>query len=301
MMTRIRPALMTQQGGGFLHQPTQMLLGYYDNFDGSFAQNPQPPSYYFYGVGGTTYWNTDTDSGVTIDSMWNIGLFDVSRFSDLLVSDIARAAGLGLHRIVYEGGPDLPNSAFDGGLGNRAVADPRMKTSILDHWKAWRAYGGEEFVFYQAIGDYRWGFADNPYDANTVKMDALNAIIASDPAPVTYGTTIPGLVDGNAYGFERGWSHGSGGGSVTFNSGFPFASYSFRATSSASRDVVLSVSGANGTVAVYVDGLPLGQQAARNGTMTFPAGTVSATGTGIHGVIVRALSGSFTVSQVGFQ
>jgi hypothetical protein len=278
-----------------------MLLGYYANFDGDFVASPHPPSYFFYGVGGTTYWNTDTDSAVTLDSMWGLGLFDVARFGALLATDIAHAAGMGLHRIVYEGGPDLPNAAFAGGLGRQAVADPRMKTSILEHWRAWRAYGGEEFVFYQAIGDYRWGFADNPYQAATVKMDALDTIIASDPAPVTYGTTIPGAIDGNGYAFERGWSHGSGGGSASFGPGFPFASYSFRATSTASRNVVLTVSSASGTVAVYLDGILLGERAATNGNMTFAAGTVQADGTGIHGVIVRARSGSFTVSQVALQ
>jgi hypothetical protein len=208
---------------------------------------------------------------------------------------------MGLHRITYEGGPELTHPALTadkGALGRKAWADPRLGQSILDHWKVWRQLGGEELVFYQAIGDFRWGFADNPLELDTVKMKALEAILAAPPEPVTYGTPIPGAVDGNAWTLDRAWQK-PGPGSRRFDrSGFPWAAYAFRAVDTAPRTVKVKVSRGGGTIAVYLDGVLLGKAPAVSGDMAFRAGTVSSSGAGLHGVIVRAADGSFTVENV---
>jgi hypothetical protein len=304
MMTRIRPALMTQQGGGDpIDQPLRLLLGYYANFDGDFVASPRPPAYYFYGAGGPGYWwAPEKNPGVTLDNMWSLESYDPANFRDRWMrTDAAKCVALGLHRITYEGGPELTHPAFaadKGALGKKAWADPRMAQSILDHWKVWRQLGGEEFVFYQAIGDHRWGFADNPYDVDTVKMRALNAILASPPEPVTYGTPIPGALDGNAWTLDRAWQKPGSGTRRFDRSGFPWAAYAFRATDTAPRVVKVKISRGGGTIAVYLDGVLLGKGAAASGEMSFKAGTVSAAGAGLHGVIIRAADGSFTVEQV---
>jgi hypothetical protein len=297
-------ALMTQQGGGDpIDQPMRLLFGYYDNFDGDFVPDPHPPGYFFYGAGGPAYWwAPEKNPEVTLDNLWSLENYDVAAFRDRWMrSDVHKCVAMGLHRITYEGGPELTHPAFaadKGALGKKAWGDPRMKQSILDHWKVWRQLGGEEFLFYQAIGDYRWGFADNPYDTNTSKMEALDAIMASDPEPVTYGTSIPGALDGNAWSLDRSYQR-AGPGSRRFDrSGFPWASYSFRAMDSAPRTVKVKVSRAGGTIAIYLNGVLLEKGVAVNGEMAFKAGTVSASGAGLHGVIVRAVSGSFTVDQV---
>ena len=54
---RIRPVLMTQQTNaqGTFYQAARLLQGYYNNGEGSFVATPHPPSYYFYGAGGSGY------------------------------------------------------------------------------------------------------------------------------------------------------------------------------------------------------------------------------------------------------
>jgi len=144
MTTRIRPALMTQQGGGDpIDQPMRLLFGYYDNFDGDFVPDPHPPSYFFYGAGGPAYWWAPVKNPeVTLDNVWSLENYDVAAFRDRWMrSDVHKCVAMGLHRITYEGGPELTHPVFaanKGALGKKAWADPRMKTSILDHWKVWR-------------------------------------------------------------------------------------------------------------------------------------------------------------------
>jgi hypothetical protein len=222
MMTRVRPALMTQQGGGDpIDQPMRLLLGYYDNLEGDFVPQPRPPSYYFYGAGGTGYWWVPQDiPDPTLDDMWSLGNYDPTRYRDVsLRGNFARVITMGLRAITYEGGPELTHPAFEadkGRLGKKAWSDPRMATSILEHWKVWRQLGGEEFVFYQAVGDYRWGFTETPYEPATVKMGALESIMNAPLAPVTNGTPIPGAVDGNAWLLDRAWrSRARGAGDST--------------------------------------------------------------------------------------
>jgi hypothetical protein len=294
MMTRVRPALMTQQGGG---GPI------YAGLEGAFVPNPRPPSYYFYGAGGTAYWwAPEENPGVTLENMWTLGNYDVARYRDVSMRpNVNKCVAMGLRCITYEGGPELTHPVFranNGALGKKAWSDPRMKNSILDHWEAWRQLGGEEFVFFTAVGDPRWGFVDNPHDAATVKMDALATIMASSPAPAVNGALIPGAIDGNAWSVDREFQKPGPGSRRFAKPGFPWASYTFHATDTAARVVKVRISSPRGTLAVYLDGALLGRSAATSGEMSFSAGTLSAAGAGLHSVIVRAVDGSFTVEQV---
>jgi hypothetical protein len=51
-------------------------------------------------------------------------------------------------------------------------------------------------------------------------------------------------------------------------------------------------------VALYVDGVLIGTQGTSGAGLIFNAGTL---GAGVHGVIVKAVSGSFSLSSVAVQ
>ena len=75
-----------------------------------------------------------------------------------------------------------------------------------------------------------------------------------------------------------------------------WASYSFRSTAAAVWTVNLTFNNAsNASVAVYVDGMLVGTQPTSGGALSFTTGTMNP---GLHGVIVRAVGGSFSVSSV---
>lgn len=304
MMTTVRPVLMSQLGyaGGPLFAGVQMMLGYYDNFGGNFVATPRPPNYYFYGAGGSAYYGPAVGD-TTVDQIFADPGMNPSGFTPQLQADMALVSALGLKRVAYEGGPSLDRT---GGARDAASAlavnDPRMTTAVVNQHNAWTANGGELLTYYQAVGDYQWGFTSTPYNLNTPKLAAIDQLRTAPKAALSYGTPIPGSVSGTAPGAcSRNWgcsplnpaSFSSSGSGVTW------ASYTFRAPSAGTRSVTLNFSsGTSAQVAVYVDGALVGSQTTSGAPLIFSPGSLDA---GLHGVIVRALSGSFTLSSVAVQ
>ncbi|MGE5469641.1 MAG: malectin domain-containing carbohydrate-binding protein [Bacteroidota bacterium] len=304
MMTRVRPVLMSQLGyaGGPLFSALQMMLGYYNNFAGNFVATPRPPNYYFYGAGGSAYYSPSS-SVSSLTAFFSDPRMLPSGFTPPLQQDMAMVSALGLKRIAYEGGPSLDRT---GGVRDpisaQAVNDPRMTTTMVNLHNAWSANGGDLLVYFTAAGDFQWGFTNNIYNLSTPKLAAIDQLRTATRAPVTYGTLIPGTVSGASPVIcSRNWTcaplqpatFAPGGSNVTW------ANYAFRATSSAARSVTLSFSSATSAqVAVYVDGALAGTQTTSGGALIFNAGTLEP---GVHGIIVRAVSGSFTLSSVAVQ
>jgi hypothetical protein len=209
---------------------------------------------------------------------------------------------MGLRRVCYEGGPSLdriqgPRDA----ISAQAVDDPRMTSTIVSMHNAWSSFGGDLFAYYQATGDYQWGFTQNIYNLATPKLRGIDLLNATPVSPISYGTPIPGRVAGNmpsicsTYGCPPIPDYRS----FRADGEIAWASYSFLSNDSRSRNVVLTVSRANGAqVAVYLDGVSIGTRNTNQGTLTFTAGIVDP---GLHGVIVRAAAGSFWVNQVELQ
>jgi hypothetical protein len=103
---------------------------------------------------------------------------------------------------------------------------------------------------------------------------------------------------------SRGWDS-PGEGRRDFASGrdqFAWASYVFRSAAARTATVELKVSGSGqGKAAVYFDGVLLGTRFVRGGTeAVIPFGEVQA-GPGLHGVIVRAVAGSFTLDSLSLK
>lgn len=309
MMTRVRPVMETQQGNGqeTLFQGALMLLGYYGNLWGQGVAAPHPPSYYVYGGGGSGYYNPDNaSSSLTLGNIWTSKTMDVTAWAPVLDMDVDFTAMLGIARTAYEAGPSLDsagNSAIDA-VKAQAVADPRMTTAVVQHNTAWRSAGGALIVYFVLGGDYQWGFTPDVVMPSSPKLAALDAIDASPLEAATYGTAIPGTVPGLSFAVNNvGASKtGTGGRSYAQNgdgwSVNVWGSYTFRATDTASRSVVVNLASASGTVTVAVDGVALGTKPAAAGDITFPAGTLAP---GLHGVMVSAAAGSFTLQSVSVQ
>jgi hypothetical protein len=177
-----------------------------------------------------------------------------------------------------------------------------MTSTIVSMHNAWSSFGGDLFVYFQAAGDYQWGFTQDIYDLATAKLKGIDQLNATAMTPISHGTSIPGSVAGNmpsicsTYGcppIPDYLRFSADGRQITW------ASYTFLSNESLSRNVVVSVSNANSAqVAVYLDGVSLGTRNTNQGTVTFNAGIVDP---GLHGVIVRAAAGSFWVNRVAVQ
>src|SRR5229473_1794080 len=306
MGARIRPVLMTQQnnGQGTFAGAMKMMFGYYDNGEGTFVSNPHPPSYYFYGAGGSGYYNPAAGD-VSLDAFFSSPGMTPSGWASSLKTDVDFAAALGLRRVCYEGGPSLdriqgPRDA----ISAQAVDDPRMTSTIVSMHNAWSSFGGELLVYYQAAGDYQWGFTQNIYNLATAKLKGIDQLNATAVTPISYGTPIPGKVAGNmpnicsTYGCppipsSRNFTAAPGWENLNW------ATYTFLSNDSAARNILVSASRASGAqVAVYLDGVALGTRNTDEGVLVFKAGIVEP---GLHGLIVRAAAGSFSVDQVEVQ
>jgi hypothetical protein len=300
MGTRIRPVLMSQLGnsGAVLFDETKMMLNYYNNMSGNFVATPHAPNYYFYGAGGSGYYNPSA-SVSSLDALFADPGMTPAGFVPTLQDDAKLVTAMGLKRVAYEGGPSLDKTggARDA-VSAQAVNDSRMTTTLVNMHNAWSNSGGELLVYYQATGDYQWGFTSDLYNLSTPKLQAIDALNAVQHTPVILGTAVPGSVAGSAADTcSRGWGCSPISDNFTADgSRVVWASYSFHSSGTANWMVNLSFTNAsNASVAVYVDGVLVGTQATTGGALSFNAGSV---GAGLHGIIVRAVAGTFLLSSV---
>jgi hypothetical protein len=303
MMTRIRPVLMTQQGDGqgTLTQAVRLLLGYYDNAEGEFVATPRPPGYYVYGVGGSGYYGPDAAVPSTLDGFWTSRTMALEPWRAVLRTDVDRAAALGVRRVCYEGGPSLDRGGPSEAVAAGAVRDPRMRSALVAHHRAWSEAGGELFVYFTAVGDHQWGFTPDVHELDTPKLQAIGDLLAERRAAVTYGTQPPATLDGNRFSFgARGWD-APGPGPRPLGAGrdaLRWVSYTFREAGSARRHVTLQVRArGRARVGVYWDGALLGVKVLAAGSATLSMGDLDA-GPGLHGLVVSAVEGDVVVEAV---
>jgi len=302
MISRIRPVLMSQLGyaGGTLFNETKMMLDYYNNMAGDFVAKPHPPNYYFYGAGGSGYYSPSPKVS-TLDAFFDDARMKPSGFEHDLQDDAYLVAAMGLKRVAYEGGPDLGSrrSPRDA-ISQQAINDKHMTTAMVDMHNAWSSNGGDLFVYYLSTGDYQWGFTPDVYNLSTPKLQAIDALKVAQRAPLALGTFVPGSIAGSAAdACSRGWKCSPIPRHDYFTadgSRIIWASYSFSSKISATWTVKLSVSDArDATVGVYVDGTLIGTQTTSGGALGFITGTINP---GLHGLIVRAVTGKFSLDSV---
>ncbi len=340
---RIRPILASQtyNPDPTLKVPLLYVFNYWNNGDGKhFGEGgdarctfptrpadgqPHPPSYYFYGAGGSTYYNPNDPRGEPANlhpdaarpSIWTANDMDPAIFQGAghQQENGEIVAAYGLKRIAYEGGPDFPG-------GNAAVKaaavsvfrdadhpDPyNMEASFEEHHRVFSRAGGELSAYYRAGGDYKWGFlpidaehrSGNVYSLRSPKLRAVATLRSEEPARISIGQAIPGKRQGNGYTItgETYQNGGKNDGPMTLSpAGNPFAAYLFRADAArAPAAITVSVKNSSGLLAVYVDGtLALTTQA--TGAVVVPAVLPE----GLHSVALRALSGKIQVATVAIQ
>jgi hypothetical protein len=302
MMTRIRPVLMSQLGypGFTLFDETTMMLDYYDNLTGNFSAIPHPPNYYLYGAGGSAYYSSATTAS-SLDAIFNDPGMTPAGFASGLQGDAALVTAMGLKRVAYEGGPSLDKT---GGVRDafsaQAVNDPRMTSAIINMHNAWSNNSGELLVYYVGTGDYQWGFTPDTYSLSTQKLLAIDALNASERAPLILGTQVPGVVAGNMPNLcSRGWGCNPIQTYDNFTadgSKIVWAGYSLYSTLSSPWTVNLYFTNAhNATVALYVDGSYIGTKIVSGTSLSFAAGTIPS---GSHGIILRAVTGTFSLDSI---
>ena len=312
MMSRVRPILMTQLGnaGGVLAPIMTFVDGYYNN--PAYNNPARPANYYFYGAGGSAYYNPDNSSDtLTLSNIWDSQSFLPANFETQLKADIDLIAGFGLKRIAYEGGPSLDNTGHSESVKAAARDDARMKTEVLEHQASWSAFGGDLLVYFNVAGDYQWGFTGSIFNLNTPKFGAIDQLNGQARGAVTYGTLLPATINGDVWSVNnRGWGT-PGTGSVTMNTGndqygtpnIAWTNYTMRASGGATYAVRVNYSSGNaGTLQVYFDGTLVGTVSVAAGASNMDSAAFSVTvAKGIHAVRVRCTAGPVTLNQVKVQ
>jgi hypothetical protein len=308
MQTRIRPVMESQltNAGGPLFQQASVLMNYYGGFSNSVTGvTPHPPNYYIYGAGGSGYYNVSNPSTLTsVDQVFSSPDMLPSGFDPILQEDMNYVSALGVKRVAYEGGPsfDTTGTTLIDSIYAQAVLDPRIKTAMVNMHNQWSADGGDLLMYFTATGDYQWGFTPSIFNLNTYKLAAIDSLNAANKSTLTYGAPVPASIDAsNATSCSRGYGCAPIQSYDNFTadaSKFVWANYAFRSDTSSTWTITLTVanptSGSN--VSVYVDGAQVDStKPASAGAVSFSAGVI---GSGVHGVVIKANSGAFAVTNL---
>jgi len=305
MMSRIRPVLEGQLAVSNQYGQAMLYINQVYGKVNQWNSVARPVNYYVYGGGGSAYYNPDNNStSLTIDNIWSSASYLTSNFSNGNKTDVDRCVAFGLKRIAYEGGPSMDKSGHSENIKEQAWGDPRMKTLLVDHHKAWNQYGGDILFYFTATGDYQWGFTHNIFDLNTPKLNAIDELRNSTKDAISYGEVPPVSWDGHNYKFwegKSGWLGNPASGNAHLESNGPYlTAYVFRVTTAGNYNVKFDYTGAssNCKVDIRVDGgLPVASE-----TITGNGSTLSVTlnnlQPGLHGIIIEVSSGDFYLSKV---
>lgn len=261
MMSRVRPVLAWQVGNeGISMSCLNFLSAYYGGNDPrSDCPNPQAPSYFFYGAGGTTYWGTD--GGFTLETIWENGGFAYDTFYEKIKGEALMASAFGFRYCAYEGNvhPHVGQNL------SKAFTDPRIRNEIVEHQNAFNAVGGELNMWFNLSSTSDNGFGlilKNRDDYPCHRYQGILDIATQQPTPLDQGALVaanaatPTSWDGKAFDVFSGWG-GGGSGSVTLTaSEAHWASYAFRVAQPGvySVSVDYSPAGASARLGLEVDG-----------------------------------------------
>jgi uncharacterized protein YjdB len=305
MMTRIRPVLMSQENysDGPLLQQMTLLMDYYD--DPSEVSAPEAPNYIFYAAGGAGYYgSSDLSSVDAIFATMGTAHPDGNSFAVNMQQDADWTLATGLHRIAYEGGPDMPTTGNSTKDANQAAAwaDARMTATVTAMQNTWSANAGELIVYYSLNGNYQWGFMSDVLEPTSPKMTAVNNLLQADQAVATYGAAIPGTLSSDNYNVPASWASGVLYGGVF--SGRLWIGYSVAATTARTFSISLVTASVNGgEMEVFVDGafigtLTVAATGSTNSFVTTGTLTTQELAVGSHGIVIRNVTGTSTMQSV---
>jgi hypothetical protein len=299
MMTRVRPVLMSQLGwaAGWLAGELDYIEDYFNN--PTYQATPRPVSHFLYGAGGSAYQDPDWSIGnnITVDQIFATMPYN---FTTAVQQDMDWVAAFGLKRIAYEGGPALDNIVNNQGVPtstlNAAWADPRMRTELVQNHNAWSAAGGDLLMYFASTGGCQWGMTFDCFTPVTQKMLGIADLNASQAAPATYGKLAP--VDLIRDDFRIPYWPGNIGDLRANSITQQWNGAIFRVDSAGTFSVrATATSSSGGRLEIVVDGRSVGtiDVPASGDTATIPLGTLEP---GVHGIIIRAVAGSFGLSRV---
>ena len=187
-----------------------------------------------------------------------------------------------------------------------------MTDTIVNMHNAWSENNGDLFMYYEATGDYQWGFTDSIFNMLTPKLRAIDALNSASKAQNILGPLAPTTISGSlASTCNRGWGCSPLAAWDTYTApGTPvmriiWASYNFRTATPGAPHIVVSVSKAsNASVGIYLDGSLIATRAA-NGTaatnMDVSSSIPGSFSPGSHSIIVQAFAGTFSVDSISIQ
>ncbi|MCF2491603.1 Ig-like domain-containing protein [Dyadobacter sp. CY347] len=213
MMNRVRPLFCTQRT--YLGRTAQSMLfmdAYFNKRDSRSTWNdPHPVNYYFYGFGGSFYWNTE--GPVNINTIWNSGSFNATAsyndeygnpagFYDVSMTESGWAKQFGLAYINYEGDS---HPHFDGDeivirASKSGVWDSRWYQNTLDHLNVLNQVDAELscFLSLNGTGGVDWSIRNLLNPSNSPQLAAINFSIGNNVG-VTAGTMAPFTLPGAAF------------------------------------------------------------------------------------------------------
>jgi hypothetical protein len=202
MMTRVRPVLMGQLGGGWDNpNELQFIEGFYSTYRPSTDPHPNtsplPVSYYVYGAGGSGYYGVYYWSAAP-DVFFAGGNYPDSNFAADVTSDAVWAMNFGLKRIGYEGGMGLDGLGLGDTLRVALNADPRMRDVTVTYHGVWSSCAGDLLVYFEDRhnGNASWEFTNSVNDPNSPKLQAIDKLRDTlSRTPVSIGAFAPCTLD----------------------------------------------------------------------------------------------------------
>ncbi|MGL1888376.1 MAG: hypothetical protein OCD76_17805 [Reichenbachiella sp.] len=310
MMSRVRPVIAWQKDWNDLVDRTISFVDrYYNAMDPrSDWTSPHPMNYYFYGGGGTGYWNHEGFEGtLTTENIWDAGEWNHETFAKNLYNDAAWARAHGLEYLAYEG-DNHPH--FDGDeVVYRAIHwDERMYQASIDHVNAFYQVGGGMFAFLglAARGDeVIWSAynLDTGLDGSPQYRAILDMAQSARPQ-ITYGNVAPFETDGAAFdvfGLNTPKPNGTGSVTVTAQTRHYSVAYMYRVNESSLCELSIDYS-TNEETNLYVeyDGFLLDQftENTHGQTVTSPTLYYNCTSGALHGIRIYTDVGELSVHKI---
>jgi hypothetical protein len=300
MMTRVRPLLMGQLG--FANGPLFQGIYFLQNYSNNPAQvaNPKPPKYYFYGLGGSGYYNPKNPTSP--DAVF-ADLSNKVEWAKVLQQDADYAAAFGLKRIAYEGGPSLEGGSITDQNRPLYRNDPRIKSAMVQSHDVWSANGGDLLAYFTITGESPWGFVPDIWDVTNpqknLKFQAISTLNTQPRARVTYGVPLPAVLEAANYNTPPKGNYNPD----RLKPG-QWLSYTVKADRADNFKIRLkgSADAANRKVEIWVNGAIVGVVTLSQSGWIPSAGESQeiqvSLGEGLHGILIRPQAGTVKLNQI---
>jgi hypothetical protein len=279
MMTKIRPVFEWQYANSNNTAAIGLsyLENYYDNADGiAHVAAPHPANYYLWGGGGGWYQSPNSASAGSVAAIYASGETVPSTEGDAIW-----ALGFGLHEMGYEGGFEVGGDN-PSALQLTANLDPSAATFETNAINKFFQLGGGMPYIFNAAGATAYGIA-NPTiaDQNTPKMQAILATIQTTRPASAFAWPLPAAAGNIPVSFSMGVTPSGIATGVMSHIG-DYVSWPI-VVQTAGNFTVTTDAPNPAALQIRLDGVPI---ATGNWTGALPLG--------LHGIMVRNLSGAGT-------